>query len=416
MLQLKKILTSDIYDSAEVSRFLDFHLHPELVIGKTGSNIKGKSLSEEESQKYWASDFLNKMPRIKRQRLRYICSASGQYWNQNLLGQICQKYIWPEFYKSFPKGKILILKLNDDWLKAVWTGQLIHSESVDFEKHNPFFSSPQAMSGLQADLFPLNVLLIASYGFYPFILFDYIHIVGNLILIYVPDLAFKHSQMTEGGAYEHILWSMHHILDDQWTFDGSRGPKSKMSTHNINPLSNIEFIKWVVKKIDDRMKDLIEISDHIKCEQIAMTFSRAVCDSVLSVSTQLPYISKVFFFSCLDKLANLFVHINPHKSETALWKQLVDKAFLDGELRKFLSHVPNPAGEELSKLVSWISDEIEFSKLSPMIIRDFRNTVHGYKLRSEIVERIYKHTGELNNDITLLTTPLILFFLAKSWI
>ncbi len=81
-----------------------------------------------------------------------------------------------------------------------------------------------------------------------------------------------------------------------------------------------------------------------------------------------------------------------------------------------LSHVPNPAGEDLSQLVSFISDEIKFSKLSLMIIRDFRNTIHGYKLRSEIVERIYRHSGELNNDITLLSTPLILFFLAKSWI
>lgn len=416
MLKFKYILTSENFDSSEVRDFLDLQMRPDLMEGRGSTSVKGKSLTEDESQKYWADDFEKHLPRIKRQRLRYICKASGEYWNLNFSGRVCQKYVWPAFFESFPKGQILLLKLNDAWLNSVWTRQFNHSADINFEKDNPFFLSPQEMSGVQADLFPNNALLIASYGFYPFILSDFTHISGNIILIYIPSVAFRHSQMTEGGAYEHILWKLHHILDDQWTFDGSRGPKSRMFTRKFNPISNVEFIKWVVNNINDRMKDMVQISDHIRCEQIAMTFSRAACDSVLSVSTQLPYMSKAFFFACLDKLANLFTTIDPSVAETAVWNQLIDKSFLNGELKDFLNNVPNPAGEELLRIVSWISDELEFSKLTPTVLRDFRNTIHGYGLRTEIVERLYRHTGELNNDITLLSTPLTLFCLAKRWV
>jgi hypothetical protein len=170
------------------------------------------------------------------------------------------------------------------------------------------------MSGLQTENFPSNVLQIAALGIYPLILFDFVHTWGDLTIVYVPDLALEHSQMLQSGAFSHLLWRLHHVYDDQWTFDSRRGPKSATPAKAIKPFENIEFIRWTIAQIANRMYELLAFSDFIQREQFAMTFSRAVFDAILAVSTELPYMSKVFFFACLDKLANLLVvHHTDHK-------------------------------------------------------------------------------------------------------
>jgi hypothetical protein len=60
-------------------------------------------------------------------------------------------------------------------------------------------------------------------------------------------------------------------------------------------------------------------------------------------------------------------------------------------------------------------EEMNLDNLSPQDLRDIRNTQYGYKLRPKILERLLEKTGEINNDITLIVTPLILFFLSKKW-
>jgi hypothetical protein len=406
MFELHKILTAANYGSRSVRKFLDENIHPEFCRESRGD----KEFYEE----WWAGEFIRRLPRIKRQRLDYICHQSGSYSNQNMVGRICQKYVWPEFFKSFSNGKILIVKLSDSWLEAIYRREADHVFSADSHPF-AFDSRPQKMSGLVAEFFPANVLLIASYGFYPLMLFDYANISGNLFLIYVPDVGFEYSQMNKGGAYGDLLWNISHVLNDQWTFDGFRGWKSRLSQDDLKPLDTLTFLEWVISRVSERLADLLSVSNYIECEQMAMTFSRAVCDCVLSVSSELPYMSKVFFFSCLDKLANLHVQSSACLSEQSAWERLVDKSFLSGELTDFLSTVPNPIGKLLSGLVSSVCNELEYSELSPTYFRDFRNTLHGYKLRPGIVKRIYEHSGELNNDMTLLATPLVLYYLAKKW-
>jgi hypothetical protein len=153
MFELHKIITAENYGSRPVRRFLDENIHPEF----SRENRVDKEFYEE----WWAGEFIKRLPRIKRQGLDYICRQSGSYSNQNLVGRICQKYVWPEFFKSFPNGKILIVKLSDSWLEEIYRREADHLLSVD---SSPFAGDarPQKMSGLVAEFFPDNVLLIAS--------------------------------------------------------------------------------------------------------------------------------------------------------------------------------------------------------------------------------------------------------------
>ena len=211
------------------------------------------------------------------------------------------------------------------------------------------------------------------------------------------------------------LWMLHHIFDDQWTFDGSRGFKSSASAKDLNPIENLGYLTWLIQKIDERMNDIQLMSDPLHREQVCMTFSRAVCDSILSVSAELPYMAKVFFFACIDKLANLMVQLDLAQQEIDAWHNLVDPLFLQGNLANLLKQLPDSAGDYLRAIVDWISGIMKVDEVTPEVLRDIRNSHHGYELRPNVVSRLFSSSGELHNDITLICTPLVLFFLAQKW-
>ena len=290
MFKLLRKLNVDNFNTDEVRRLLDSHFHPELGGNVTTVLANGKELSSEETQEYWATGFKRRVPRTRRKRLYYFSVNTRGYGEQNLIGAICLKYVWPEFFKIYKKGAILVYELDERWNSSIYEGQVTYAEQISYQRADYDGSMPQGMSGLQADNFPFNVMQIAAYGIYPLILFDFSYI-WDLVFVYIPDHSIKYSPMTEGGSYADILWHLHHVYDDQWTFDSSRGPKSKASPR-IKPTSNIVYFEWVISQINDRMHDLLSFSDPLQREQLAMTFSRAVFDCVLSVSSQLPYMSK----------------------------------------------------------------------------------------------------------------------------
>jgi len=222
--------------------------------------------------------------------------------------------------------------------------------------------------------------------------------------------------MIEGRTlYQETLWKVQHVFDDQWTFDGSRGPKSAANPILLNPIKQLGYFDWFIGQVNERMLDTIAISDPFVREQLGMTINRAICDAQLCVTTQLPYMSKVFFFACLDKLANVMVLLNMESNEVEAWKRLVDVQFLDNEVLATLKGIPDTAGEYLCWIVEHVSEEMTLDNLLPEDLRDIRNSHHGYKLRPEIFGRLMGKTGEINNDIALIVTPLILFFLSKKW-
>lgn len=79
--------------------------------------------------------------------------------------------------------------------------------------------------------FPQSALNILSYGIYPLISCGSIStgLKTDLTILYILDRSCKHSQMTEANTlFTRILWDFHHVFDDQWTSDGSRGQKVQL--------------------------------------------------------------------------------------------------------------------------------------------------------------------------------------------
>lgn len=341
---------------------------------------------------------------------------STEYNHVNHIGRYCLYYIWPLFFEKYPLGQIWVLESQRSWYDSIWEGQREIAEHYGYNEINPI-GSPQEMTGLQTDSFPFNALNILSYGIYPLILCNFIStsIISNLTFLYIPDRAFKHSQMTEANTlYNRTLWDVHDVFDDQWTFDGSRGPKSAGDDTFLNPIKQSDYFKWFIKKIDKRMNDILSIEDPLLREKLVMTVNRAIFDAQISITAELPYISKVFFFNFLDKIANIMTLLNK-TNETEEWLKLVDKDFICNTVLKTIEKVPNNAGEYLTNILKFVVKEMEYGDLSPEYLRDIRNTNHGYNIKPNSVSRLMKHDGEINNDIPLIVTPLLLYLFSIKW-
>lgn len=232
--------------------------------------------------------------------------------------------------------------------------------------------------------------------------------------MYIPDQAFEYSQMMDGRTnYQEILWDIHHIFDDQWTFDSSRGPKLRADKKNLNPVKQqLNYFQWFINKINERMQDIMGISDPFLREQLGMTINRAIFDAQLCISSELPYMSKIFFFSCLDKLANIMWLTNMEKSEPDAWNKLLDEKFLCGEVLDIFKCIEGNAGAYMQDTIKLAIREMKLDNISPQDLRDLRNTHHGYKLRTNTINRIMEKTGEFNNSITLIILPLLLFLMS----
>jgi len=365
----------------------------------------------------WGDELRKGCPQTLWQSLFYLCASSDGFPYKNYLGRTLPQ-TWTLFFERFPRGQVWLAKISRRWWHELWDGESHIAEDTGYAKEHAEeeFPCPQSASGLLAENFPLASLNILAFGIYPLILCDHISILGDLVCIYVPDQAFKYSVMREGKTrYQRTLWKVHHVFDDQLTFNSSRGPKSAVSETVLNPIDNLAYFDWFIRRISDRMLDLVRIADPFEREQFGMTINRAICDAQLCATSELPYMTKVFFFGCLDKLANLMLLLDPGNDEVDAWRRLVDRRFLSTEVLNTLKSVPGRAGEYLRWVVERAVEEMRVENLSSQDLRDIRNSRHGYKLHQATFDRLMRRSGEFNNDITLIATPLILYFLSKNW-
>jgi len=418
MFQVLRKVNYDNISNKELASWLDDQFQIKIAIKQQiqANDVIDFHVDIQSQMENWGIEFNKHVPRSLKKSLFYICKKSTTFFNQNYISRISLKYTWPLFFKKFPLGQIILPKISQEWLDEIWQGEKYIAEKTGYNKKRFAGFCPQEYSGLQVDNFPLTALNLLVCGIYPLILCDYIHTSSNLVFIYVPDQAFKYSQMIEGRtSYQELLWKIFHVFDDQWTFDGFRGPKFAVKEKSLNPVKQIDYFDWFIEQISNRMYDILAISDPFVREQVGMTINRSICDAQLCVTSELPYMSKYFFFGCLDKLANLSLLLNMEDNEGEAWKSLVDPQFLKQEVLSSLENIPSNAGDYLREALLNSSAQIELNNLLPKDFRDIRNSQHGYKLRSNTFERLMEKSGEINNDITLLIMPLILYFLTKEW-
>ena len=325
--------------------------------------------------------------------LYYIRDALERGGNINQMGRIMLHHIWPLFFSKFPSGQIWMMEIDQKWQDEIWFGQRTLAIESGYLEKNPGLYSPQEMSGLDSYNFPYNSFNILSYGIYPLI-------------------TTIHYQMTEESTlYTRILWDMHHIFDDQWTFDSDRGPKNSVHPFHIIPTEQLEYYEWFIRLINGCMEHIISIGDFLKREQLVLTLNRSIFDAQLSTVTELPYVAKIFFFNFVDKIANIMALLNDNTNDAQLFEKMFDEDFVKKDILSVIEKIPNKSGDFFKEILNRVIDELIRAEISPDDLRYIRNTNHGYNLLKNNTKRIMGMDGELDNDITLLASPFILYIL-----
>ncbi|MCK9151542.1 hypothetical protein [Methanobacterium alcaliphilum] len=372
---------------------------------------------DESSLKHEASYLLEKID-IKCQDneklfLYYIRDVLDHIGNINQSGRIMLHHIWPLFFSRYPSGQIWAIEIDQKWQDEIWHGQRTLAHQSGFLDKNPNLFSSQENSGFDSYHFPYNAFNIIDYGIYPLILTVHCKIFG-LIFLYIPDTAITHSQMTEENTcYTKILWDMHHIFDDQWTFDSGRGPKNSADPDYIFPLEQLKYYEWFIELINDCMEKIISIDDFLKREQLVLTLNRAIFDAQLATINELPYMAKVFFFNFADKIANIIALSNNSQNDASFFKNMFDVDFIKREIMPIIEKIPDNAGAFFTNILKKIVNDLNSAKLSPDDLRYIRNTNHGYNLFEKNTKRIMEMDGEIDNDISLTATPFIIYILYK---
>jgi hypothetical protein len=233
MFKLNRTIRITDLDKEELVNFLDDSFHPELL--QSTERDKNPCDYYKNAIRGWGEGFLEERPVEPSDLFSYIVNSTTTFGHQNLVGRICLEYVWPAFFEAFPRGVIMLVELSNDWVERMWDRELRLAETMGYaDSYRDPLAIPQGMTGLQPSNFPLNVLLLTAWGIYPFTLLDYVHTSADIVFLFVPDRPIRHAQMLEGGAFSHLLWRMHHIFDDQWTFDG-RGPKSAAPESQFSP-------------------------------------------------------------------------------------------------------------------------------------------------------------------------------------
>lgn len=138
---------------------------------------------------------------------------------------------------------------------------------------------------------------------------------------------------------------------------------------------------------------------------IGLTLSRTFAESLIVNTSFNHLVRKTMMFHAIDKLASLRHRKSRGQSEAEVWKRLVSRSFMRQQILPFLRRVPACA-PLLKDMVEGLARGMEYEGLSPRVLRAYRNTAHGYRIRDERL--LLKHAEPLGNDLPDLLTLLLL--------
>ena len=408
MLEIVRRVDAGNFQSDELWDWLDVQYNTKSFL----ENSRMTNLDAIAEYQNWGLAVLDNCPDDLASAFFYITDASSRYPQVNLQGRLNWGLIWPKFFDLFPLANIWFCRYDDRWddLYASGVKQMFADAGGKLSPLDP----PLGMTGLTSFEFPFIALSFLSSCVYPLVLMDIGAGPSGTVVVYIPDRAFSHSQIgSTPSIHQKIMRKVHHIFDDEWTVTSTRGPKQRADHRVLNPILCADFLEWFILTIGKRMVDLSEIPDVYLREKTGMTINRAMIDSQLSTVSELPYLSKSMFFSCLDKVANFKVE-GDRSVETSAWKELLDSSYL-AAVNERLEEVPTDIGGYIRLLVERTDAYLTGEGISPTEMRTIRNSLHGYFLTKPQFDDLAKTSGTFNNNVTLVTTPLVLDVLASSW-
>jgi len=400
---IKKIKLSDMGERG-IYDMLDNMFEGYLLDNNMDTKVKFDVDTYSEEVK-WGEAFLASAPQdaidfIKHLSTEFVCPYG------NLRGRILFNYVFKGFFSMFPLGQIWILEIDQSWNDLIWATEKENKTTTGIDH---FGVPPYGFTGLQEENFVAMALNVLSFCIYPVLTSEITIPASNYAICYLPDRGYRYSQLSENNSiYTHLLWKFHHVFDDEWTFDSGRGPKSAADPLVFDPQNLLEFFEWYIKTVDKCLCKLILLESKQR-QQTTMTLNGLICDLFFSITSDMPFLSKTFFFNLVDKASNLLSE--SQKSETKTFQNILSEDFLLNELCKTIETIPGILKNALINDINWATEQLKLDGLSSELLRNLRNSQHGYKNSPSRWASLGNHTCEVNNDISLLALPIWLYIM-----
>jgi len=181
------------------------------------------------------------------------------------------------------------------------------------------------------------------------------------------------------------------------------------------PHDQMGYFRWFIRIVNSRVNDFLKIQDTFQREQLVMTINRAMCEAQLCIIHMMPYLSKILFFNCLDKLANFNTVIENGINEIQSFKRFFNIEFLENVVLEKLKEIPDEIGDFIRNVLSNTITIIEDEDLNPNYMRAMRNSIHGYHLYENNLEQLMERSADINNYIVNIVIPLIFYYLSINW-
>jgi len=362
----------------------------------------------------WGREFNNNFPREPEKALFYINRKTFYYDQGNLQGRVSFNYIWPKFFETFPLGEIWLIDISyKKWFYPMWNSGKKLADKHGIEPGKDHIFQPQEGTGFSGENFPMSALSFMVSCVFPLLSAIFCHTSSGLVFLFIPDRSFDHSILKQEGIFQKMFFDLgiNNIYSDQYAFD-SYGAKIEAQASLMNPKRLTAFFDWFIGKIDRRMEDIVNLKNPERIEQLTMTLNRALWDAQIAIISETPYTSKVHFFGLIDKLVNIQTLLNTFEGgETDYWKKLVSINFNKNKMRPFVRRIPGEAGRYFNFVLENAINHLEREKHTAQDLRNMRNSLHGYKIRRW--KEMVKKTGILNNNIVLLSAPLIFYSISQ---
>lgn len=347
----------------------------------------------------WGQEFLKGCPSDLQEAFIYISKSSARFFHMNLIPYVLLKYGWKLFFEKFPNGRIILINNPNSYYNIILNDldQLRISENPDIDPDDDYYKLyPQEYTGFLSTEFPYIALNLMSYGI-PTRILGYADFQPEVILYYVPDITICYKLILSSSTKNyHVINTFIHVFSDDLSQHMPISETIQLQEDFPIPANQMDYYRWFIEILKLKVKKILHIEDPQKRELVIMTFNRAMNECMLCIIHVLPYISKVLFFSCLDKLANFFKVLENGTHDTDFFKKFFDIDFLTNILEK-LRAIPNEIGEFLQGVLKNIIDIINSEELTPEYMRAMRNSVHGYNLNERNLSQLMARSADVNN-------------------
>lgn len=412
---LHKITYKDLKDP-KLGRWLDKRFYANVEPKEKSAEEKRYAMIKLQETLEWGQDFNRHYPTDPQNAFFYVRNRTHSYPRGNLQGRASFSYIWPKFFETFPLGEIWLIDLSyDKWFYPMWDNgkKLADMNNINLQKDNVF--QPQEATGFSGESFPLIALSFMETCVFPYLTALYSHTspTSNLVFLYIPDRTFNYSILNTDTTFSKMFFSigLDSIYSDEEAFD-TYGSKFEADIRDINPIKLKNFFDWFIHRVGETMQYILEIEDPEEREKVAMTLNRAIWDAQIAICSEIPYVSKTHFFGVVDKISNIMEREDTTgQSDSKRFLELMKTDFIRDTLGSLYEKKNDPIQKYLLEITNNTANYLEEEKYTPEDLRDIRNSIHGYNIRNW--SKISKRSGELTNNIALLSLPLILYLISS---